>query len=86
LVSVFFAPTRHPVMQAPHSVHPVRLGPTPPKNGSGTAFPGWPNSTPTSAGRNVSAQPMRFATVSMSRSAGVMVGFGVTPSIREAWS
>ena len=48
-MSVFFAPTRQPVMQLPHSVHPVRPGPSPSKNGSGTRTPGVPRNTPTGA-------------------------------------
>ena len=37
-------------------------------------------------GRNVSPTPMSSATSCMTSSAGVIVGFGTTPSIRSAWS
>ncbi len=86
MTSVFFAPTRQPVMQLPHSVHPVRSGPTPPKNGSATRDPGSPKKTPTGVDVNVSPAPISSATSRMTASAGVNDGLVVTPSIRFACS
>lgn len=86
MTRVFFAPTRQPVMQPPHSVQPVRSGPAPPKNGSGTVFPGSPKNTPTGVVVNVSPTPISSATERITSSAGVVSGFGRTPSIRAACS
>ena len=86
MTRVFFAPTRQPVMHAPHSVQPVRSGPAPPKNGSGTVRPGWSKYTPTGVWWNVSDTPMSAATFWITSSDGVTVGFSTTPSIRLAWS
>ncbi len=73
-------------MHWPHSMHPVRRGPAPPKNGSSTSTPGSPKNTPTGVGWNVSPTPISSATSRMTSSAGVVVGLGTTPSIRLAWS
>ena len=86
-MSMFLAPLRQPVMHAPHSVQVLRRGPAPPKYGSGASFPGVsPKKTPTRVGWYVSPRPIRSATFFIAMSAGVMVGLGVTPSIRSAWS
>lgn len=71
---VFFAPTRQPTMQFPHSVHPVRAGPSPPKNGSSSVSPGLPNQTPTGARRNVAPTPRSSAAPAMIRSTGPVCG------------
>ena len=39
MTSVFLAPCGQPTMQRPHSMQPVRSGPSPPKKGSGTVLP-----------------------------------------------
>ncbi len=84
---VFLALCRQPVMQLPHSWQPVRAGPLPPKNGSGTVSPGpSPKNTPTGVMRNVWPTPMSSATALNVWSSGVGRGTSVTPSIREAWS
>jgi len=85
-VSMFLAPWRQPVMHSPHSVHPRRRGPTPPKYGSSTSTPGSPKNTPTGARWKVSPTPIRSATFRMTSSAGVMDGLTTAPSIRLAWS
>jgi hypothetical protein len=82
--SRFFAPYRHPIMQSPHSTQPVRSGPAPPKNGSGTVLPGSPKNTPTGVRRNVPPTPMSSATDRITSSDGVIDGCRVTPSIFEA--
>ena len=86
MVSVFLAPCRQPVMHSPHWMHPVRSGPAPPKNGSGTVAPGScapsrPKNTPTGVGWKVSALPNCSASRFISRSLGVVVGLVTTPSI-----
>ncbi len=84
--SVFLAPTRHPTMQLPHSVHPVRRGPTPPKYGSSTVSPGLPKKTPTGVLRNEPPTPMSSAVRCMSCSTMPSHGLVTTPSIRLAVS
>ncbi|SKY47614.1 Uncharacterised protein [Mycobacteroides abscessus subsp. abscessus] len=90
---MFFAPTRQPVMHAPHSVQAVRSGPAPPKYGSGTVSPGTParpvlapKNTPTGVEVKVLAAPICSATVRITRSDSVTVGLVTTPSIRRACS
>ena len=84
---VFLALCRQPVMHSPHSMQPVRSGPTPPKNGSGLVTPGpSPKYTPTGVSRKVCPTPISSATAFMTRSAGVIVGLSTTPSMRVAWS
>ncbi len=84
MTRVFFAPTRQPTMQLPHSVHPARSGPTPPKYGSGTVSSGLPKKTPTGVRRKVSGTPRSAAAFSISRSTGPSQGFVTTPSMVEA--
>ena len=50
------------------------------------AWPGPPKKTPTGVGWNVSPAPISSATVFMTSSDGVIVGYSTTPSIRFAWS
>lgn len=78
-------------MHSPHSMHPVRSGPAPPKNGSGTVLPGSltpsrPKNTPTGARPKVCPLPNCSASRFISMSVGVIVGLGTTPSIRLAWA
>ena len=73
-------------MHEPHSVHPVRSGPAPPKYGSFARSPGLPKYTPTGVVWKESSTPMSFATSRITTSDGVMVGFVTTPSMRLAWS
>ncbi len=78
-------------MHAPHSMHPVRRGPAPPKYGSGTRRPGvfspsGPKNTPTGVGTKVSPTPISSATSFMIRSASVNVGLVTTPNMRLACS
>ena len=74
-------------MHSPHSRQPVRSGPAPPKNGSGTVTPGpSPKYTPTWVGVTVSSRPHSRATRRITSSEGVTLGWVTTPSIRRAWS
>ena len=49
-------------------------------------WPGSPKNTPTGVGWNVSPTPISSATFFIATSAGVVLGYSVTPSIRLAWS
>ncbi len=84
-------------MHSPHSMQARRLGPAPPKYGSALSVPGAafaapaaslpsPKNTPTGARWKVSPTPIFSAAAFRWTSAGVVVGFCRTPSIRCAWS
>ena len=79
-------------MQLPHSVHVVRLGPTPPKYGSATCLPcscgesSSPKSTPTGVLRKVSGTPISSAAARIASSTTPSQGLVTTPSIELAMS
>ncbi len=73
-------------MQLPQRMQPVRLGPSPPKKGSGTSTPGLSKKTPTRVLVKVSPTPISSPYSCSSLSAGPIPSYSTTPSMRSAVS